>query len=153
MLKTTFNFFVQKYISESESNRPLSKGLVTWTRPALPATSGCGSWNDWSYKIFIEESSGTNLTFGGSEQVSGNSTLNGESGLTGSSGLTELTGLTGLTGLTKLTGLSGRSESESFSFLPKPDTIYRVRVRPVSEGGEGPVSEPVFSSRFDLPID
>jgi len=141
VLKTTFNFFVQKYISESESNRPLSKGLVTWTRPALPATSGCGSWNDWSYTIFIEESSGTNLTFGGSEslrssvQVSGNSTLNGESGLTG------------------LTGLSGRSESESFSFLPKPDTNYRVRVQPVSEGGEGPVSEPVFSSRFDLPLD
>jgi hypothetical protein len=35
------------------------------------------------------------------------------------------------------------SDSESFPFIPEPEKVYRVRVRPVSAGGEGPVSDPV----------
>ena len=40
------------------------------------------------------------------------------------------------------------SESETFSFVPDADQVFRVRVRPVTSGGEGPTSAEATSTRY-----
>ena len=104
---------------------------MTWSRPALPIHAGCGSWQNWRYKIFISESSGSYESYE-SSRISGSSEGSGGSGNT------------------ERFGISGISESESFLFIPEPDSIYRVVVQPVSDGGDGPPSEHVTSARLNI---
>jgi len=46
------------------------------------------------------------------------------------------------------TGSSGFSDSQSFSFVPEPDTIYQISVQAISARGDGPLSNYIHSTRF-----
>jgi len=46
------------------------------------------------------------------------------------------------------TGSSVLSESQSFSFVPEPETIYQISVQAISAGGDGPLSNYIHSTRL-----
>ena len=47
-------------------------------------------------------------------------------------------------------GASGTSDLESYTFVPEPDTVYQIQVQATSEGGEGPISNYILSTRLSL---